>query len=30
MNNGQIATVNVDSLSAFFPGLQAMMGDIEA
>lgn len=30
MESGQVANVNVDSLSAFFPGLQATMGDVEA
>jgi hypothetical protein len=30
MNTGSIASVNVDSLSSFFPGLQTMMGDVEA
>ena len=30
METGSIASVNVDSLSAFFPGLQAMMGDVES
>lgn len=30
MNNGQHASTLVDSLSAFFPGVQVLMGDVEA
>lgn len=30
MQNGQLATVVVDSLSAFFPGVQTLMGDLES
>ena len=30
MHTGQLASSNVDSLSAFFPGLQALMGDVES
>jgi mannosidase alpha-like ER degradation enhancer 1 len=30
MQTGQLATVVVDSLSAFFPGVQTLMGDLES
>lgn len=30
MQTGEIATVIVDSLSAFFPGTQTLVGDLEA
>jgi hypothetical protein len=30
MDTGLLLNANVDSLSAFFPGLQAMMGDLES
>lgn len=30
MDNGNLVSANVDSLAAFFPGLQVLMGDIEA
>lgn len=30
LHSGQIATVLVDSLSAFFPGVQTLVGDVES
>jgi hypothetical protein len=30
MDAGNTLTVNIDSLAAFFPGLQVLVGDIEA
>lgn len=30
MKTGQLASVVVDSLGAFFPGTQALMGDVES
>ena len=29
MHTGRVASHNVDSLSAFFPGLQVLMGDLQ-
>lgn len=29
MYTGQLSSVHVDSLSAFFPGVQVLMGDLE-
>lgn len=30
MNSGQLASISVDSLSAFFPGVQTLVGDLES
>lgn len=30
MYTGQLASVTVDSLSAFFPGVQTLLGDLES